>query len=213
MKDLKTLIVATLIAGGFLLTPPLSFADGQEGGLIGKRYAGGDLSLEHFHSVRFDDAEDFGALVNVPVYSNLDATFRYGLSHLMGPNYSRVQNDLSATVVTYAQDEYGKPFFSATLGQGWDTTKFNGSQISDNSTLWGFAAGIEVGFMGDSAITYSLGFSDGFKGSGRNPTWKCGLQLNHWFTPRIAGLASFTYNKINHAPDSLQYTVGMRFVF
>ena len=213
MKTLKTFIVATLVGGGFLLTPALLAADGQEGGLIGKRYAGGDFSYEHFRSSRIDDALDGGAVVNDPITSNLDATFNYGLSHLTGPNYSRVQNQLSASLVTYAQDEYGKPFFSVMLGEAWDTTKNMGSQLSDNSTLWGLGAGLEVGFMGDSAITYSLNYTHGFRGSDFNSTWKYGLQLNHWFSPRVSGIASFAYNQISHAPDSMQYTVGVRFLF
>src|SRR5512135_1927695 len=71
MKTLKTFIVAALVGGGFLLTPALSAADGQEGGLIGKRYAGGDFSYEKFHSSRFDDAVDGGAVLNDPLTSNL----------------------------------------------------------------------------------------------------------------------------------------------
>jgi hypothetical protein len=203
----------SLIVGGLSLTPILSAYDGQEGGLIGKRYAGADLSYQYYHSSRYDNSLDGALLVNNPVAPNVDAIFSYGLSHLMGPNYSRVRNQLSASVLTYAQDEYGKPFFTATLGEAWDTAKSYGAQLSDNSTFWGLGAGIEVGFMGNSAMTYTLSYTDGFRGSMLNPTWKYGLQLSHWFKPRVAGVASFTYNQISHAPDALQYTVGVRFLF
>ncbi len=213
MKIPKMFIVVSLIMGSLVLTPALSAFDGQDGGLIGKRYAGADLGYQYYHSARYDNSWDGGVLVNDPLTTNLDATFSYGLSHLMGPNYSRVRNQLNASLVTYAQDEYGKPFFTVSLGELWDTARTFGTQISDSSTVWGLGAGIEVGFMGDSAMTYSVSYSDGFNGSTMNPTWKYGLQLNHWFKPQVAGVASFTYNQIRHAPDALQYTVGIRVLF
>jgi len=213
MKHLKSMLAVTVVAGGFLFAPTRGLADGQEGGLIGKRYAGADLGYQYYHSNRFDNSWDGGLLANDPLTTNLDATFNYGLSHLVGPNYSRVQNQLSASLLTYAQDEYGKPFFSVTLGEAWSTAKSFGSQLSDNSTIWGLGAGLEVGFMGDSALTYSLSYTDGFHGSAQNPTWKYGLQLNHWFKPQVAGIVSVTYNQIRHAPDSVQYSIGLRYLF
>ncbi len=212
MKHPNIITVAIALGSMSLISTALP-ADGQDPGLIGQRYAGGDLSLEHYHSSRFDDAQGGSLTLNLPVAPGFDANFGYAPSHLMGSNYSRTEGLLRGSLIAYSSDEYGKPFFAVTLAQAWDTTKVMGTSSDNNSTLWGLGAGVEVPYGNDTAMTCSLSYSDAFRSSTRNPAWRYSLQVNHWFTPKVSGVVSLSYDQVSHAPDGLLFTLGARVTF
>ncbi|MFA5057471.1 MAG: hypothetical protein WC485_05115 [Opitutaceae bacterium] len=213
MNHCKTLIVIALACGLLLAASGLSAADDQSPGLIGKRYYGVDLSLEHYHSARFDNAAGGMGTVNLPFAAGFDAAIAYGYSHLTGTDYSRDNNALSASVIAYSQDEYGKPYLSATLGEDWNSDSFFGVKTNNDGGYWALGTGLEVPFGQLAAVNYGISYSDSFNSNGRNPTWRYGVQGNYWFTPRISGIVSVSYNQIRHAPDSLLYTLGVRVLF
>ncbi|MDD2764062.1 MAG: hypothetical protein PHE83_08845 [Opitutaceae bacterium] len=213
MNHCRALIIVTLAGGLLFAASGLSAADNQSPGLIGKRYYGVDLSLEHYHSAWLDNAIGGLGSVNLPVAPGFDAAIAYGYSHLTGTDYSRDENTLSASVIAYSQDEYGKPYFSATLGEAWNSASLLGVKTNIDGSYWALGAGLEVPFGQLAAVTYSIGYSDSFSSNGRNPTWRYGVQGNYWFTPKISGIASVSYNQIRHAPDTWLYTLGVRVLF
>lgn len=182
-------------------------------GLLGQRYAGAAFTYAHVHSVRYTDAEGASTKLNLPVTPGLDAAFTYDFSHLMGPEYSRPEHVLGASLVTYNQDEYGKPFFVAGLSEVMQRPKVQGVTADHNDTLWNLGAGVEVPFGNELAVTYRIDYSRAFTSGPIDPTWSYLVQVNRWFTRNVCGVLSFTYNQIKHAPDTLAYTVGVRMAF
>ena len=191
----------------------LGAADTPDSGLIGKRYLGADLTWEHFHASRYDDAQGAAAEVNLPVNSGLDAAFGYAFSHLTGPGLSGLDHRLSASLLAYNHDEYGKAFFAVALEQPMDRTRVQGILTENSQTLWALGAGLEASLDSDTAVTCRVDYSDTFKSGSRRPTWRYRVQLNHWFTPIASGVVSLSYNQNKGAPDSLLYTVGVRVLF
>jgi hypothetical protein len=212
MKIRKSLLVAILAAVA-LPVCNLAAADTSDSGLIGKRYLGTDLTWGHFHSARFNDAYGAAADVNLPLNPGLDASLGYAYSHLTGPGLSGLDHLLSASLIAYNHDEYGKPFFAATIEQPMDRTTLRGVMTKDNETLWALGAGLESDLGGGNAVTYRVDYSDAFRAGPRNPTWRYQLQFNHWFTGIASGIVSVSYNQVKHAPDSLRYTLGVRVLF
>ena len=213
MKNYKLMLAFVLLGGAtaFAQAPATDSSSGP--GLIGKRYFGAGLTWEHFHSSRYTDAEGVSALVNLPVAPGFDATLAYDFSHLMGPDYSRPEHVFGASMLAYSQDEYGKPFFTAGLTEVMQRPRMDGVLTEHNDTAWTMGAGLESTFDDTLAVTYRIDYTDTFKSSPLNPTWKYTVQVNNWFTPTVGGVAAVSYNQIKHEPDSFLYTLGVRVRF
>lgn len=209
---LAPVLVAALIGVTAFAQEPANVPSNGPG-LLGRRYFGAGITYGHFHSVRYTDAEGVSADLNLPVAPGLDAAFNYDFSHVMGSQYSRPEHVFGASLVAYTQDEYGKPFFVAGLEQDMRRTRIQGVLDTHNDTLWLLGAGLETTFGSDTAITYRLDYSRPITNGQVNPTLRYKVQANHWFTSRLAGVVSFTYCQIAHAPDELLYTAGVRVLF
>jgi hypothetical protein len=213
MHQCRALLTAIVIIGSAsLLTPSTASAD-PDPGLIGQRYVGADLTYAHYHSSRYDHTWGGAADINLPVAPGYDVAFAYDPTHLTGPGYSRYDHSLAATALAYNRDDYGKAFFSATLGQMWDTTRLLSASYHNDATFWALGTGVEAALNATTAINYHIGYRRSFHGGDLSPTWRFGVQADHWFTGQWAGVVSADYDMVRHAPDALVYTAGARFRF
>jgi hypothetical protein len=213
MNHAKTLLITLLLGGATLLPARLSAQEATGPGLIGKRHYGADVSYEQFRGHRYDQAFGASGNVNLPMIPGIDAAFSFGTAHTSGANMSLTQQTLTAAVLAYNDSEYGKTFFAGTIGQAWGTAKLLGVESDRDDTFWMLGIGLEAPWGNTTAITYGLNYCDSFKSDGRSPTWQYRLQASHWFTARVCGVATLSYNQIKHAPDSVLCALGVRVTF
>jgi hypothetical protein len=205
--------ILAVLTGALLLGSSVFAQSGaSEAGLIGKRYAGADLGYDHYRSSVLDRGFGGTAIVNAPFNASIDASLAFSPAHISGNGYSANDNNLSATVLTFNRTPEGKAYFSATLGHRWNSVSNAGVDTSDNGAFWGIAAGYEVPISQLTAFNVGLGYSSPFTSSGRH-TLSYRVEVNHWLTGRVAGVVSAAYKQINHSPDALSYTAGLRWLF
>ncbi len=213
MKHAKNLFIIVLLGGAIFLPARLSAQGMMTPGLIGKRYGGADVSYEQFRGNRYDQAFGASGNVNLPMIPGIDAAFSFGTAHTSGSSMSLSQQTLTASVLAYNDSEYGKTFFAGTIGQAWGTAKLLGVESDRDDTFWMLGIGLEAPLGNATAITYGLNYCNSFKNDGRSTTWQYRLQASHWFTARVCGVASLSYNQIKHAPDSVLCALGVRVTF
>lgn len=187
----------------------------SEAGLLGKSHAGADFTYIDHTGSKLDKARGASADFNVPVSGKFDFGFGYDYSYVSGRNDYRVSGHaLNASLLTYNRTEYGKAYFSGTLGHAWDRVKSLGVSSRENGAIWAVRAGYEVPVAECTAINAGMGFSDAFNGrTTRNPTVEYRIEANHWFNPGFAGVVSAAYHQIKRTPDAALYTVGLRWAF
>jgi hypothetical protein len=128
-----------------------------------------------------------------------------------GPGYSAIGKGLSGSYVVHEGTQYGKGYFAATLGHGWNRVKVAGVEVRDNHAYWGVRAGYEMPLGRSTAVNAGVGYTDPFEGG--NSLLRYYVEGNHWFSRELAGVISVSYKQFNKAPDALSYTAGLRWTF
>jgi hypothetical protein len=183
-----------------------------EPGLIGKRYAGADYTYDHYTGSTLDHAHGVGGLVNLPVAANGDLGFGYSYADAEGgTSYGAISKALSGSYLVHEDTEYGRGYFAATLGHGWDRVTVAGVEQRDNRSFWGVRAGYEIRAGRHTAINAGIGFSDAFSDGASQTRYY--VEANHWFSHDLAGVLSAAYKQISKSPDAVAYTFGLRWAF
>lgn len=185
-------ILLAAFAAGFVLPAGaqqlVSGLPGQQA--LGQRYVGADVGVA---DVEFFSETGYtvGAALNVPVLPNLDLGLHTGHGWIDDAGVGLKDTTVSATAVVHRTAEGPKPFVGVLLGHQKLQMDFGRLGFTENSTLWGAAAGIEVP-LGNGSLTPSVGYTDSFDGN-TDRTLHCTLHGNYWFTARLGGYASITY--------------------
>ncbi len=203
---------AVLLAAGLAAS---ARAGAQEGpGLIGRSWYGAALTAEHLDRGSFANGYGATATANLNVLAGLDlAIAGAGARFSRTPDGGRTPKTVSLTAVNYSDADYGKSYWSATVGRSWDYAGLRGAGTAGDDSYWELGTGIEVAYGRATAVNYGVGFSDSFGRNGRHSTWRFGATLHHWVARRTAVVLGFAYNRVKHAPDSLVYVVGVRVLF
>lgn len=202
------------LAAAFGCLVSLAAAQGAEAGLIGRRVAGVEYAHTEYTGSRLSRADGFTLEGHAPVAANFDAGLGYDYADVKGNGSSVSAKAIRASLLTYNRNEYGKAYFAAQLGQAWDRINSAAGSQRDDGAFWGVRAGYEVPFAPRSAFDAGIGYTDAFNDSSyRSQTVEFRLAANHWFTPRVAGVASVAYRQIKQRPDASVYTAGLRWAF
>lgn len=207
------LTIITILAGAGALTLgfhrlPAQATSSPEAGLIGRRQAGFDFAYERYDGGVFDYTFGISPSVNLPLNRKFDLSVGYDLSHTTESDHVLNHNALRATILTCQRGEYGNAYFSGTLIQNWDRVKTFGVLARDHDIGWACSTGYEIPLGTVTAVNAGLTYRDAFRG--HHTTLQYRLEANHWFTRDFAGAVSASYNQITKAPDSLLYTLGVR---
>ena len=202
-----------LLAAGLTLLVPKARAQltMPEGGLLGKPYAGFDFTYDRYSGSSIDKALGILTVVNIPVSANVDVGVSYQFSDATGPFDGPTDNVLSGSILTFNRTPMGKAYFQTTLGHAWRQDNFLQRGTHENGAFWTVRAGYEIPLGERSAANLGLGYSDGFGGGDyRDRTLQYHLEVNHWFTPVVAGVIGGHYSQIVGAPDYVTYSLGFR---
>ena len=180
----------------------------SEAGLIGRRHAGFDFTYERYNGHTIDYTFGAGAEANLPVKKQIDLSFGYDLAHTNGTDHSLNHNALLATVLNHQHTDYGEAYFAGTVGQGWNRWKDFGVLRRDDDAFWGLATGYEIPMGTMTAINAGLAYRNAFRGN--QTTLQYRIEASHWVSSDFAAVVSASYNQISKAPDTLLYTVGVR---
>lgn len=185
-----------------------------EAGLIGKRYAGADFTYDHFNGTSVDHAIGGVAMINAPVAAAYDVGLSYAYADTSGPGAGAVDRALGATVLTHRLTEYGTAYFAGTVGNVWNRATSLGSVFTENGGFWTLRAGYEMPVGRRTAVNAGLGFTDAFsKSNVRAKAWRYQVELNHWFSGDLAGVATLGYKQLKSSPDAVSFTLGVRLAF
>jgi hypothetical protein len=210
----SSLRIAVIITAGALLPAASALAQTVAGepGLIGKRYAGGDYSYDHYSGSSIDHAHGVAGFVNLPVTPKADVGFAYTYSDAEGgPNYGAIGKGLSGSFLVHEPTPYGRGYFAATLGHGWNRVTTAGIERRDNRAFWGVRAGYEIPMGRSTALNAGISYSDPFKDG--SSLMRYYVEANHWFSRELAGVISASYKQIQKSPDAVSYTAGLRWAF
>lgn len=211
MNSTKQVVLFAVAAAALLLGSnglQAQLTPSAEAGLIGRRYAGFDFTYDRYNSDVIGYTFGADGAGNLPLNDTIDLSFGYDLSHTNGSDHGLNHNALHATLLTYRRSEYGNAYFAGTLGQRWDRVKTFGVVAQDNDSFWALATGYEIPVGAVTAINLGFTYRDAFRGN--RTTLQYRAEANHWFSSEIAGVASASYNQIKNAPDTLLFTVGVR---
>ena len=186
-------------------------------GLLGQRYVGASLSIEDFRT--FDDLVGFevdsaigGSLsVNVPVRANLDAGFGYSYDKIDDSVFEATQHAIGAGATVYGSWSGVKPFATATIGYSWTDIEVpsTGASANEDDAFWAAGVGVEVPVGPATALRGRVSYNDSFDSDDGDGSWAFSAGVNHWFTRKVAGVASVTFVE----DDSVVYVVGARLRF
>lgn len=157
--------VAVLAAAAFSLSAPAQEATG----FLGVRYF--DVSLESIDH-RKVDATGYGSglLLNLPATSTLDVGLGYDLGWTDLRQGKLRQHTVSALLTLHGTHPGAKPFVSVGLGHDWSRTSIGQFNVTDRTSAWGAATGIELSvdrFTVTPSVTYTDSFEDTNGGSTR----------------------------------------------
>jgi len=211
MKPAKHVSIIIAFAGALLLgsgTAQAQQAPVAEGGLIGRHFAGFDLTYDHYSSAAIGYTFGVAATLNQPINEKIDVSFGYDLAGNNDSVHGLNHNALHGTVLTYQHTEYGNAYFAGTLGQSWDRVKTSGVLSRKDDAYWALSTGYEVPINATTAINAGLTYRAPFPGNSKTLQYR--LEANHWFSSELAGVVSISYNQISHSPDTMLYTAGLR---
>jgi hypothetical protein len=180
--------------------------------LIGQRHVGLDFSYANSSSSRIGNSDGVVASANLPLTASFDASVAYDYGRISGSAYSSQNHTATVSLLRYNVTEYGKPYFVATLGHGWDRQKVLGIRKSDTGALWGLGAGVEFSIANLLAMDGSVSFLDEFEGD-RSAVVRYQLSGQHWITPEVAARGSIGYDQTSKGPDAATFRLGVRMLF
>ncbi len=186
----------------------------SEAGLIGKPYAGVDFTYFDYSGSRYDQAPGGSAKFNVPLSPKYDLGFSYDYSDVSGDQLSLSKHAASLSLLTYNRNEYGRAYFSGSIGHAWDRVTLAGVSDRDNGMIWSVRAGYEVPMGERTAVNAGIGYADSFDSrTARNDTIDFRVEASHWLNRNLAGIVSGSYHQIKDAPDAILYTIGLRWLY
>ncbi len=175
-------------------------------GLIGKRYAGGDVNYTDYRDVDLSGL-GLGLSVNLPVYSNIDLNFGYGFSNLDSDNNSDTTGHvIGGEALFYSKDSSAfTPYLAAGLASQWLDVD-NGDNSSD--LVWHARVGAEFPIAGKTSGDIGVGFRDTFDSGDEGQTIIYG-EIHHAFTDKITGVVGLS----SIENDAIVLSAGVRFRF
>ena len=205
---LSALAIAAVASSSFAQTESAPAA--TSAGLLGQRYVAVSGLTEDFRDAGgLDNA--FGGTIgaNVPVTANLDLGFGYGYERLSDSSLKYREHVLSASLTPYLKvAENLKLFADAVVGHAWAKADTFGVTDSDNDGIWAAGVGAEFAVASRTALTGRVAYNDTFD-SNSDGSWSFTGGVNHWFTEKVAGVASVTFVE----DDSIIYQIGVAFRF
>jgi hypothetical protein len=187
------------------ITPADATATGY--GLLGHRYTELNTGLRDITHVS-EHGYHVGAAANNPLIPGvLDAGASYSYSWIRGA-FRGHANTIGAYTTAYTVFKSVKPFVNAGLGYEWNSFGFG---TSDDRTLWGLAAGLEIP-AGAVIITPRVSYTDDFEGSRTSiEAWTLQVEGNYWYSATQAVFASIGKTDIRRGPnDAWNYEIGLR---
>jgi hypothetical protein len=203
----------TILALGVLAAASVSFAQNNSTtgaapvvGLLGQSYSEVNFGVSDIKNVS-RDLYSVGVSANVPATAYLDLGAGYTYGWMRGTGHA---NTIGATATAYKSFNGVKPFVGAGLGYQW--TQVGGT--SDDSSIWGLSAGVEIP-VGVVTITPEIVYADDFRNSTESTQQvSYGVEANYWVTKTVSVFGGVAYSDVrNSSIDSWDYTVGARFKF
>ena len=180
-------------------------------GLLGQRYADVSFGVLDPHGTS-DCGFGTGLGVNLPIATNLDASFNYGYSRLNNGGLKLRDHSVNAALIGYSTYGSVKPFFGLGLGYEWSKAKFGAFTTKDDSATWALGAGVEVP-AGQFTLTPSVSYVDGFENN-TTGAYTYGLEASTWLSQKVAGYVDVSYvDVVGRGGQSWVYTIGARLRF
>lgn len=145
-------------------------------GLLGQNYA--TLTYSYLALSGPTHADNFEFAFNQPLRAGLDAMVAYDWSQtgLFAGTRLNTQS-LTAGLRAFSNSfAWGKPYAEADAGYAWQRGAPAGT---DNSVLWGAAAGVELAVAQATTVTPYVKYADGPDLAGKG-TWNFGVNANYW---------------------------------
>ncbi len=192
---------AALSVSAFAQTPAES-----DFGLLGKRYASGDVSYIDYRDV---DANGFGVDlgVNLPVYTGIDVNLGYSFLDASGSNVADVTGHaIGAEAIFYSKDSSSfTPYVGLGLSHQWlDVDGFG----NESDVAWAARIGAEFPIVGKTSGDIGVGYTDTFDSGDDGATIIYG-EIKHAFTEKITGVVGIS--SIDN--DAIVLHAGVRFRF
>lgn len=190
MITTKKLLSVTAIGLATLVASLSASAEENSASMLGKRYAGVDLSINDYHDTP-DNGYGIGLSVHQPVSSQVDASFGYGYGWVNGSNYDITSHGIGAGLTIFNRQDGYSPFVKASLGYQWDEVDFASNAIPDDRDEYFHyfvGIGVEVPVGPATAITGTLGYAAAVDrpGSGDEDYFEIDLSASHWINEKFA---------------------------
>ncbi len=209
-KILLSALALAAASSSFAQTESAPVTTSSSAGLLGQRYVAITGLTEDFRNAGgLDNA--FGANIgaNLPLSANLDLGFGYGYERLSDGGLKYREHAISASLTPFVNvAENVKVFADATVGHAWAKARNFGTSASNDDSFWSLGVGAELGLGARTALTGRVSYNDAFDGNSQG-SWAFTVGANHWFTEKVAGVASVTFVE----SDSIVYQVGVAFRF
>lgn len=207
-KKISLVLAVAAAATGYSQTTTAAAAST---GLLGQRYADVSLGLLDPHGTS-DTGYGAGFGVNLPVATNLDASFNYGYSRFNNGGLKLRDHAVNAALIGYSSYGTVKPFVGLGLGYQWSKTKFAGFSVKDDTASWAVGAGVEVP-AGQFTLTPSVSYVDGFENN-TTGSYTYGVEASTWLSKTVAGYVDVSYvDVVGRGGESMVYTIGARLRF
>lgn len=174
-------------------------------GLLGQTY--GTLTYSYVDLAHTSThADNYRFEMNQPLAFGLDGVFAYDYAQTGAIGGSRLrQHELSTALRAFSNSfNWGKPYVEAGVGYAWN--RFAGA--SDNSFLWGVAAGTEFQVASSATLTPYVQYADTPDLTSEG-IWNFGVRGSYWVDTQWAVTAGLERND----EQSTAFTVGTNFRF
>lgn len=200
MKTLRNLAIVSVLGASAVFAQN---ATTSGNGLLGNRYVAASFGvLDIKHSDR--DNFGFGAVVNLPVASNIDVGLFAGYDWTEGAGGDH--STQGGGYVTYhIQEGAFRPYVSAEIGHA---SLSYGRLDHEDTTYYGAEVGTEYQINDKLFVDVSVGYGDAFE-NGDHSAWSTSATLSYWLQGDLCVGVSVSY--IEHG--EIAYGVGAAWKF
>lgn len=193
MNYTKIILAALAIAAGsnaFAQTESSASA-----GLLGQRFISGSFLTEDFRkSGSLDNAFGGSVDANIPLTANLDFGLGYSYERLSDVFTAREQLISASLRPHFDVAQNTKLFADVVLGHAWYKETGTGYTDTDNVGFLAIGVGAQIAVGPKTALLARVAYNTLLEGGDEeNMTYTVGA--NHWFTQKVGGLLSVTFDE------------------
>ncbi|MBI5382572.1 MAG: hypothetical protein HZA31_11785 [Opitutae bacterium] len=202
----KHVLFGAVLAGCAVLSSGTAFAQ-MQAGLLGKQYVQAAYFTEDIRKPsNIDNGNGASFGVNLPLMPNVDLGLGGYYESISTNDFTNKR--LTATVTGYQEVNGFKPFIDVSLASDWQSSSYRGVDYSKTTGVYALGVGVEAPVSDNTALFGRIAYNKYFNGmTSRYYTYAFGF--NHWFTPKVAGMASVSFWE----NDSVTYSVGLGYRF